>query len=63
MGREVLRSEAEGAVKWEWAEARLTWAPSRRMRCLMLQWVLRVPWLPAGELSQVRGRERDCIWF
>lgn len=29
----------------------------------MLQWVLRVPWLPAGELSQVRGRERDCIWF
>lgn len=40
--------------------ARLTWAPSRKMRCLMLQRALPIPGLPAGALSQVRGRERAC---
>ena len=45
------------------AEARLTWAPSRKIKWLMLQRVLRVPWLLVGALSQVRRRERDCSWF
>ena len=52
-----------GAGEEEWAEARLTWAPSRKMKWLTLQRVLRVPWVPAGALSQVRRRERDCRWF
>lgn len=45
------------------AEARLTWAPSRKIKWLMLQLVLRVPWLPVGALSQFRRGARDCSWF